>query len=76
VEWVHREGAPAGTTTHLADALRELPLPDGVGQAWGAAESYVARDLRGVLRDERGIPSALATARGYWLRSGEWVLEE
>ena len=76
VEWVHREGAPAGTTTHLADALRALPLPDGVGQAWGAAESYVARDLRGVLRDERGMPSTLATARGYWLRSGDWVLDE
>jgi NADPH-dependent ferric siderophore reductase len=43
---------------------------------WGAAESYVARDLRGVLRDERGMPSALATARGYWLRTGDWVLEE
>jgi hypothetical protein len=29
-----------------------------------------------VLRDERGMPSALATARGYWLRSGDWVLDE
>jgi NADPH-dependent ferric siderophore reductase len=76
VEWVHRGGAPAGTTTHLADALRALPLPDGIGQAWGAAESYVARDLRAVLRDERGMPRALATARGYWLRSGEWLTGE
>ena len=76
MEWVHREGAPAGTTTHLADALRALPLPDGLGQAWGAAESYVARDLRSVLRDERGMPRTLATARGYWLRSGDWLLDE
>jgi NADPH-dependent ferric siderophore reductase len=76
IEWVHRDGAPAATTTHLADALRELPLPKGAGQAWGAAESRIARDLRGVLRDERGMPRSHATARGYWLRSGEWDLDE
>jgi hypothetical protein len=29
-----------------------------------------------VLRDERGMPSALATARGYWLRAGDWVIDE
>jgi len=74
VKWVHRDGAPAATTTHLADALRKLPLPNGAGQAWGAAESRIARDLRAVLRDERGMPRSHATARGYWLRSGEWDL--
>jgi NADPH-dependent ferric siderophore reductase len=76
VKWVHRDGAPAATTTHLADALRELELPDGAGQAWGAAESRIARDLRAVLRDERGMPRSHATARGYWLRSGEWDLDD
>ena len=74
VTWVHRDGAPAATTTHLADAVRELELPKGAGQAWGAAESRVARDLRAVLREERGMPRAHATARGYWLRAGEWDL--
>jgi NADPH-dependent ferric siderophore reductase len=74
IKWVHRDGAPAATTTHLADALRELELPKGAGQAWGAAESRIARDLRAVLRDERGMPRSHATARGYWLRSGEWDL--
>ena len=58
--WVHRDGAPAATTAHLADALRELALPDGAGQAWGAAESRIARDLRTVLRDERGMPKSHA----------------
>ena len=47
-------------------------LPDGTGQAWGAAESKVARTLREVLRDERGMERKLASAKGYWLRSGEW----
>lgn len=76
VKWVHRGGAPAATTTHLADAVRKLPLPKGAGQAWGAAESRIARDLRAVLRDERGMPRSHATARGYWLRTGEWDLDD
>ncbi len=76
LRWVHRDGAPAGTTSHLADALRALPLPGGHGQAWGAAESRIARDLRTVLRDERGLPRPHAHARGYWLRSGDWILDE
>jgi NADPH-dependent ferric siderophore reductase len=73
---VHRGGAPAATTTHLAEAVRALPLPTGVGQAWGAAESGVARDLRTVLRDEHGLPRTHARARGYWLRSGDWLDED
>jgi NADPH-dependent ferric siderophore reductase len=76
VRWVHRDGADAATTTHLADALRRLELPSGVGQAWGAAESKVARALREVLRDERGMPRKHVSAKGYWLRSGEWLDDE
>jgi NADPH-dependent ferric siderophore reductase len=76
VQWVHRDGAPAATTAHLADALRSIELPGGPGQAWGAAESRVARDVRTVLRTERGIPQSRASAKGYWLRSGEWLDDE
>jgi NADPH-dependent ferric siderophore reductase len=76
LEWVHRNGAPAATTPHLADALRAVHLPGGTGQAWGAAESRVARDLRTVLRDERGMPRTHASAKGYWLRSGDWLDDE
>lgn len=75
LRWVHRGSAPAATTSHLADALRAVSLPSGVGQAWGAAESRVARDLRTVLRDDRGLPRTHAHARGYWLRSGDWLAE-
>jgi len=66
--WVHRDGARAATTSHLADALRALELPDGPGQAWGAAESMVARDIRTVLRGERGMPGGHVKATGYWRR--------
>lgn len=76
LRWVHRGDEPAGVSAALASALREISLPDGTGQAWGAAESAIARDLRGVLRDELGMPKTHARARGYWLRSGEWDLSE
>jgi NADPH-dependent ferric siderophore reductase len=76
VRWVSRDGAPAATTTHLAEAVRALDLPPGPGQAWGAAESRIARGLREVLRDERGMPRSHATVKGYWLRTGEWLDDE
>jgi len=76
VEWVHRDGEPAATTSHLPDAVRSLALPSGTGQAWGAAESKIARDLRGVLREHHGMPRTHAHARGYWLREGEWDLDD
>ena len=58
----------AGTTTHLADALRALELPHGPGQAWGAAESMVAKQIRTVLRGERGCRSSTSRrpATGDW----------
>lgn len=66
VHWVHRDGAPAGETLALADALRALPLPDGRGRAWGGGESGVMRVVRDHLRDERGIPRADLQVLGYW----------
>jgi NADPH-dependent ferric siderophore reductase len=74
VRWVHRNGSPLGVP--LAEAVREVGLPDGPGQAWGAAESRVARDLREILRGEREMPRKHVKATGYWLRSGDWILDE
>ena len=54
----------------------ELELPDGPGQAWGAAESRVARDVREILRGEREMPRKHVKATGYWLRSGDWLLDD
>ena len=51
-------------------------LPDGRGQVWGAAESRVARDVRDVLRGERGMPRKHVKATGYWLRTGDWLLDD
>jgi NADPH-dependent ferric siderophore reductase len=78
VRWVHRDGAPAATTAHLAEALRAVDLPSGPGQVWGAAESMVARDVREVLRNERELPRKHVKATGYWLRGDhdDWLVDE
>jgi NADPH-dependent ferric siderophore reductase len=74
VRWVHRNGSALGAG--LGAALRETELPDAPGQVWGAAESRVARDVRDILRGERGLPRKHVKATGYWLRSGDWLLDE
>jgi NADPH-dependent ferric siderophore reductase len=76
LRWIHRNGAAPATSSHLADALRTVPLPAGPGQAWGAAESRIARDVREVLRGERGMPRKHVRATGYWLRTGDWLLDD
>jgi len=75
VHWVHRDGAAAGETHALADAVRALPLPDGRGRAWGAGESGVMRAVRDHLRDERGLPRSALQVLGYWKHDAtrEWT---
>jgi NADPH-dependent ferric siderophore reductase len=74
VRWVHRNGSGFGAG--LAEALRAVELPEGPGQVWGAAESRVARDVRDILRGERELPRKHVKATGYWLRAGDWILDE
>jgi NADPH-dependent ferric siderophore reductase len=64
--WLHRDGAPAGTTDLLEDAIRALTLPPGEGYAWIGCEASAARRLRHHLRDERGLPKAYTKVTGYW----------
>lgn len=73
VHWVHRHGAPPGSSEGLLAALRTLPLPAGDAFAWAAAESNVARSLRKVLVEERGVNRAWVKAAGYWKRGAAAV---
>jgi NADPH-dependent ferric siderophore reductase len=66
LRWLHRDGAAAGTTDLLEDAVRDLALPMGEGFAWVACEAEVARRLRGHLRDDRGLPKSYTKVTGYW----------
>ncbi|WP_445148781.1 siderophore-interacting protein [Baekduia sp. Peel2402] len=64
--WLHRDGAPAGSTTLLEDAIRDLALPVGDGFAWAACEAGAARRIRAHLREDRGLPKAYTKITGYW----------
>ncbi|MFG1376283.1 siderophore-interacting protein [Xanthobacter autotrophicus] len=67
--WLYRHGAPAGTTTLLADAIRALAVPEGLAvSAWIAAESTAVRAARAHLVRERGLERAAVVAIGYWKR--------
>jgi NADPH-dependent ferric siderophore reductase len=69
VHWLHRGGAPAGTTTLLADAVRELP-PFGSGTyVWGGAESRAMTAVRRHVRDDRGLSREDVSLVAYWRHS-------
>jgi NADPH-dependent ferric siderophore reductase len=66
VQWRFRRGVPAGRTTHLVDAVRELDWPSGPGYAWGGAESRCITAVRQHVRGERGMPREAVSMTGYW----------
>ncbi|SFZ85311.1 NADPH-dependent ferric siderophore reductase, contains FAD-binding and SIP domains [Devosia enhydra] len=66
--WVHRNGAPAGTGTHLLDAVAALgALPQGDAYGFIAGEANAARALRAHLVEVRGFNPEWVKAAGYWL---------
>lgn len=69
VVWLHRNGAAAGTSSLLEEALQALPLPSRGVRAWLAGEIETVRRLRRYLM-EQGLPREQVRAAGYW-RMGE-----
>lgn len=66
VTWLHRDGAPAGTTTLLVDAVRRLEWPPGTPYAWGGGESRAMTAVRRHLRREVGLPREAVSMVAYW----------
>jgi NADPH-dependent ferric siderophore reductase len=66
VRWLHRDGAPAGTSTLLADAVAALALPGGAGRVWGGGEAHAMRDVRRHAREVLGLPAEVVSVLGYW----------
>ena len=66
IRWVHRNGAAAGTSTVLQEALAELQLPEGRGFAFVAGEAKLGREAKRLLIEERGMPPELVKTAGYW----------
>jgi NADPH-dependent ferric siderophore reductase len=64
VHWAHSTGRPLGVA--LVEAVTALPFPDGVVQAFVHGEAAVVKELRRLLKLERGIPMAQLSISGYW----------
>jgi NADPH-dependent ferric siderophore reductase len=73
VEWLCRNGAEAGTTKLLADAVFGAAFPDDVGlrtYAWVGCEFEAFRALRSHLRGARGLKKHEGLIVSYWRRGG------
>ena len=66
IRWLHRDGAEAGSTNLLLEALRVLDLPQGDGYAWVATELGSVKAIRQHLIQERGVDKRYVRAASYW----------
>lgn len=64
--WCYRQGAEAGTSSAIKEALEALTLPEGDGYVWIACETKAARAIRSYLVKERGVNAKSVKAAGYW----------
>ncbi|MBN9792681.1 siderophore-interacting protein [Pseudonocardia sp. TMWB2A] len=66
VRWLHRDGAEAGTTDLLVDAVRGLDWPAGRVQVFVHGERAAMKSLRPHLTDERGLDRSQLSLSAYW----------
>jgi NADPH-dependent ferric siderophore reductase len=64
VRWVHHGPGPLGEA--LVAAVAELGFPSGEVQAFVHGEAGMVKELRRLLKVERGIPMARLSISGYW----------
>lgn len=66
IVWCHRDGAAAGTTTLLVDAVRALPPFDGTPYVFGGGETKAMTAVRRHVRGERGLEREAVALIAYW----------
>ncbi|WP_163543599.1 siderophore-interacting protein [Occultella kanbiaonis] len=66
IEWLHRDGREAGTTTLLADAVRALEWREGRVQVFAHGERGAMKSLRPYLTDERALDRSQLSLSAYW----------
>jgi NADPH-dependent ferric siderophore reductase len=66
ITWVHRGDRPVGAV--LAAAVRAVDFPAGRVHAFVHGEAAFVKDLRALLRVERGLPMSQLSISGYWRR--------
>ena len=64
--YVHRNGAPAGSTTLVLDAISSLTFPAGTAYAYIAGEVSMSQSVRAHLEEQHGFNSQYIKAAGYW----------
>jgi NADPH-dependent ferric siderophore reductase len=69
VRWLVRDGAEAGRSGLLLDAVRATEWPPGRLFAWVAGEQAEVRDIRRHLVEERDLAKEDVEFTGYWRRS-------
>ncbi|RIV35673.1 siderophore-interacting protein [Micromonospora radicis] len=62
--WLHRSGRPVGEA--LLAAVRDLEFPPGAVHAFVHGEAGFVRQLRRLLRVERGVSPEWLSISGYW----------
>ncbi|HEY9313487.1 siderophore-interacting protein [Williamsia sp.] len=66
VTWLDRQGATAGTTDLLIDAVENVQWWDGSVYAWIAGEATVTKKIRRHLVEKRGVGKEFVEFTGYW----------
>lgn len=66
ITWLRREGRPVGEA--LVAAVRALDFPAGQVHAFVHGEATFVKELRALLRVERGLPLSQLSISGYWRR--------
>ncbi|MEV0393860.1 siderophore-interacting protein [Polymorphospora rubra] len=69
VVWLHRGDRPVGVA--LVEAVRALEFPPGTVQAFVHGEAHFVKELRRLLRVERGVPKEQLSISGYWRRGSD-----
>ncbi|MER7165221.1 siderophore-interacting protein [Micromonospora sp. NPDC000207] len=64
--WLHRGDRPVGEA--LVAAVRALDFPPGTVHAFVHGEAAFVKELRRLLRVERGVPAQWLSISGYWRR--------
>ncbi len=75
LRWLHRGALPAGNADGLLAAARDLRLDGRDTYVWAACESLVARALRRVFVEDKGLDKSCIRAAGYWRRGAQGVHE-
>jgi NADPH-dependent ferric siderophore reductase len=66
INWLPRNGAPAGSSELLISAVRDAEWPAGRVQVFAHGERGYMKSLREVLFRERGLERGQVSLSGYW----------